>query len=170
MDHPIQQLIGSLLFIANSTRPDILASVSLIARYATKPTKLLWTYAKQILKYLYSTRYESLVLAKRSDVLLETYADSDYGSDIATRKSQSGFVIKLFGSSVVWYSRKQSTISLSTTEAEYIALATAVSYTCGIKNLIEEFGLCIKNSRPIYKDNQPTIQIAQCSPKVKHQD
>ena len=170
LDYPIQQLIGSLLFIANSTRPDILASVSLIARYATKPTKLLWTYAKQILKYLYSTRYESLVLAKRSDVLLETYADSDYGSDIATRKSQSGFVIKLFGSSVVWYSRKQSTISLSTTEAEYIALATAVSYTCGIKNLIEEFGLYIKNSIPIYEDNQPTIQIAQGSTKVKHLD
>ena len=170
LDYPIQQLIGSLLFIANSTRPDILASVSLIARYATKPTKLLWTYAKQILKYLYSTRYESLVLAKRSDVLLETYVDSDYGSDIATRKSQSGFVIKLFGSSVVWYSRKQSTISLSTTEAEYIALATAVSYTCGIKNLIEEFGLYIKNSIPIYEDNQPTIQIAQGSTKVKHLD
>ena len=84
------------------------------------------------------------VLAKRIDVLLETYVDSDYSSDIKTRKSQSGFVIKLFSSSVMWYSRKQSTVSLSTTEEEYIALAIAVSYTCGIKNLIEEFGLCIK--------------------------
>ena len=58
----------------------------------------------------------------------------------------------------------------STTEAEYIALATAVSYTCGIKNLIEVFGLYIKNSILIYEDNQPTIQIAQGSTKVKHLD
>jgi len=96
-------------------------------------------------------------LEKKTDVLLKIYVDSDYGSYIATRKSQLGFVIKFFGSSVVWYSRKQPTVSLSTAKADYIALATTVSYRFGIKNLIKEFGLCIKNSIPIYEDNQPTI-------------
>ena len=52
----------------------------------------------------------------------------------------------------------------------YIALATAVSYTCGIKNLIEEFDLCIKNFISIYEDNQPKIQMAQNLTKVKHLD
>ena len=51
-DKPIQQLIGSLLYIANSTRPDILAAVSILARNTNQPSELLWRYAKQVLKYL----------------------------------------------------------------------------------------------------------------------
>ena len=167
---PVQQLLGSLLFIANSTRPDILAAVSMLARYTMQPTELLWKYTKQVLQYLYTTTEESLLLTEQSKSPLETYVDADFGSDPETRKSQTGFVIRVFGSTVAWYSRKQSTVSMSSTEAEYVALATAASYTCGVKHLLQEIGVEVNDAISLFEDNQPAMQIAKGSSKVKHLD
>ena len=101
-DKPIQQLIGSFLYIANSTQPDILVAVSLLARYTNKPSELLWRYAKQVLKYLQSTCDESLIISDVSPARIETFVDADFASDLVSRKSQIGF-IKVFGITVFWY-------------------------------------------------------------------
>ena len=114
-DKPIQQLIGSLLYIANSTRPDILAAVSILARYTNQPSELLWRYAKQVLKYLQSTCDESLIISDGSPIPIETFVDADFASDSVSRKSQTRFIIKVFGTTVSWYSRKQATVSASST-------------------------------------------------------
>ena len=135
-----------------------------------QPTELLWKYTKQVLQYLYTTREESLLLTEQSKSPLETYVDADFGSDPETRKSQTGFVIRVFGSTVAWYSRKQSTVSMSSTEAEYVALATAASYTCGVKHLLQEIGVEVNDAISLFEDNQPAMQIAKGSSKVKHLD
>ena len=167
-DKPIQQLIGSLLYVANSTRPDILASVSILARYTNKPSELLWRYTKQVLKYLQSTCDESLIISDSCPAPIQTFVDADFASDQISRKSQTGFIIKVFGSTVSWYSRKQPTVSASSTEAEYIALATASSHTVGIIQLLKDFSFHILEPVQIYEDNQPAIQIALGSSRIKH--
>ena len=169
-NRPIQHLIGSLLYIANSTRPDILAAVSILARYTNQQSELLWRYSKQVLKYLQSTYKESLALTGSGSIQMETYADADFASDPNSRKSQTGFLIKVFGSPVSWYSRKQSTVSASSTEAEYVALASAASYTYGLIQLLEDFMVKVSEPVPIYEDNQLCIQIALGSSKIKHLD
>ena len=91
-DKPIQQLIESLLYIANSTGPDILAAVSILAQYTNKPSELLWRYAEQVLKYLQSTCDESLIISDDSPAPIETFVNADFASDSVSRKSQTRFI------------------------------------------------------------------------------
>ena len=91
-DKPIQQLIESLLYIANTTRPDILAAVSILAQYTNKPSELLWRYAEQVLKYLQSTCDESLIISDDSPAPIETFVIADFASDSVSRKSQTEFI------------------------------------------------------------------------------
>src|SRR6202012_5074213 len=101
------------------------------------------------------------------------YADSDFASDITDRKSVSGYVFKVYGCTVSWISRKQQTVSLSSTEAEYIALATAASEAIWLRGLLKELNHEQFKPTKIYEDNQASISIAQ-DPKehkrMKHID
>ena len=76
--------------------------------------------------------------------------NADFASDSVSRKSQTGFIIKVFGTTVSWYSRKQPTVSASLTEAEYIALTTALLHTVGIIQLLEDFSFNILEPVPLY--------------------
>ena len=168
---PIRALIGGLLYIANVSRPDIMASVSLLSRFLERPSELLWKSACQVLRYLVSTRFKKLQLGHFSNDQLQLYVDADFGSDASTRKSQSGIVIKLFGSTIVWASKKQSTVSMSSSEAEYVALSTGCSYLLGIMNLLEEIGINVKLPINVYEDNKTTIcMVKNGGIKVKHID
>jgi len=117
---------------------------------------------------LYTTGEESLLLTEHSKNPLETYVD--FGSDPKTRKSQTRFVIRTFGSTVAWYSEKQTTVSMSSTEYKYVALATEASYTCGVKHLLQEFLVDVNDAIPLFEDTQPALQVAQGSSKIKHLD
>ena len=96
--------------------------------------------------------------------------DADFALDPVSKKSQTRFIIKLFVITVFWDSRKQPTVSASSTDAEYIALATASSHTVGFIQLLKDFSFNILKPVPIYEDNQPTIQIALESSRIKHLD
>ncbi|KAF7493789.1 Copia protein [Sarcoptes scabiei] len=167
---PIRCLLGALLYIANVTRPDISASVSFLSRFTEQPSELLWKSLCQVLRFLVWTSDRKLCLGKRSEKVLELYVDSDFASDVVTRKSQTGFIIKLYGSSILWVSKKQSTISLSSSEAEYVALASGVSSMLGVMNLLKEIGLTPALPLPVFEDNQPCISMAETGTRVKHID
>ena len=167
---PIRSLLGALLYIANVSRPDVMASVSFLSRFLEKPSDALWNHIIQVLRYLVWTSDRSLVLGRRSGPLLELFVDSDFASDVSSRKSQSGYVLKMFGSAVLWASKKQPTVSLSSAEAEYVALASGVSTSLGIVNMLRELGLVVKLPLPVYEDNQPCIDMAKTGTRVKHID
>src|SRR5699024_3930770 len=129
---PYTPLLRSL-FIANMTRPDISAAVSFLSRHIKRPTDRVWKYCKQVLNYLHTTKEKSLTLGDLDGSSLVVYADANFAPK-GDRKSQSGAVLKLAGSTVGWYSKKQKTVSTSTTEAEYIAMAIATNETLWLQH------------------------------------
>lgn len=124
---PYANLIDSLMYLAVSTRPDIAFSVSTLARFMSKPTDAAMAAAKGLLRYLSVTADLKLTFSGSGNYRqLSIYTDSDFGACLDTRKSVSGFVITLNGGAIAWHSKKQSTVALSTTEAEYMASAAAI--------------------------------------------
>ncbi|KAH9392459.1 hypothetical protein TYRP_005538 [Tyrophagus putrescentiae] len=156
---PYRSIVGGLLYIASMTRPDISAPVSYLSRFLDKPSRKAWKQAKQVLNYLRHTKHRSLLLGERDQSSLVTYADANF-APAGDRKSQSGAVFQLAGSTVGWLSKKQKTVSTSTTEAEYIALSLATNETLWLQHLLEEMGVDVVLPTTIYEDNQPAISIA----------
>lgn len=169
-EYKVRSLIGSLLYVAETSRPDIEASVNILSKYLTRPSAKLFEFFF-VLRYLVSTQNLMLELGNRNGTVIEAFVDADFGSDTITRKSRSGFVILVFGSSVIWNSRQQQTVSLSSAESEYIALAEAISEVIGLKNLLSEFGVKMKEPTLIHVDNQAALKMAENgTTRVKHID
>ncbi len=156
---PYRSIVGGLLYISSMTRPDISAAVSYLSRYLDKPSRKAWKQAKQVLNYLRNTKHRPLLLGELDQSSLVTYADANF-APAGDRKSQSGAVFQLAGSTVGWLSKKQKTVSTSTTEAEYIALSLATNETLWLQHLLEEMGTNVILPTTIYEDNQPAISIA----------
>ena len=116
--------VGSLMYVMLCTRPDICYSVGIVSRYQSNPGREHWTIMKHILKYLRRTR--DYMLVYHGDELAPIgYTDSDFQSNADLRKSISGYVFTLGGAAVSWRSIKQSCITDSTMEAEYVAASEA---------------------------------------------
>ena len=125
-----RSMIGSLLYLCAS-RPDIMLSVCMCARFQATPKESHHKAVKHILRYLAHTPTLGLWYPKGSVFDLIGYSDSDYAGDRVDRKSTSGTCHFLGRSLVCWSSKKQNCVSLSTAEAEYIALVLAVLNCCG---------------------------------------
>ncbi|XP_055605684.1 uncharacterized protein LOC129753859 [Uranotaenia lowii] len=157
-----------------SSRPDICAAVNLLSRFQSGATDEHWNHLKRVLRYLQGTIEYDLVYKRNSNAEpLIGFADADWGSDLDDRKSTSGSVFQVFGNTVLWTSRKQPTVSLSSTEAEYISLSQAACDAIWLRNILAEFG--IKNIAPItvHEDNQSCIHIAtepRDQKRMKHLD
>lgn len=174
------KLIGSLLFIALNTRPDISASIAILTQKISKPTQYDWLQLKRVLRYLKGTATLRLKMAIKDETSLVGYADANWGESRTDRKSNSGFVFKYCGGIVSWCSRKQTCVALSTTEAELIALCEAAKECIWLKRLITEIGQII--TEPIiinitiiliYEDNsscQKLILNSNNSNRTKHID
>ncbi|CAM8881719.1 unnamed protein product [Rhodiola kirilowii] len=115
-------MIGSLLYLTAS-RPDILFSVCLCARFPTDPRETHVKAVKRILRYLKGTDDLCLFYLRRGDLRLVTYTDADYAGCKTDRKSTSGMTQYLGPCLISWASKKQSSIALSTAKVEYIAAA-----------------------------------------------
>jgi phosphoribosylformylglycinamidine (FGAM) synthase PurS component len=122
---PYREVIGSLNYLSTCTRPDISSAVSLVGRYASNPGLKHWKAVKRILRYLKGTADYCLVLKPESTELVG-YCDADWAEDQDMRRSQSGYCFTIGGSLISWKSKLQQTVSLSTMESEYKALAYAV--------------------------------------------
>ena len=110
-----QKIVGSLQYAAGGTRPDIAYAVSTVAKYCHQPSELHMTAAKRILRYLKQTKDLNLTYVRNSIV---GYSDADWAGDVQDRRSTSGNVFLLGGGAITWSSRKQSSVALSTYEAE----------------------------------------------------
>ena len=159
---PYRSLLGSLLWIMRSTRPDIAFSVTYLSHFCSAYDESHWGCLRRVLKYLYHTRTQPLTLRQpRSDgpVPVSVWSDSDWASDKLTRKSVSGYVVAIGGSPVAWSSKRQSTVALSSCEAEYMAMSEAAKGGLYVRNLLTQ---CkeVRTPMPLLYDNQGSAYMA----------
>lgn len=171
LEHKCRSCIGSLMYAVVGTRPDLCASVSYLSRYQSKPSEKLWQCLKRVLRYVKGTiDYKLKFVKSNATEPLLCYADADFARD-NDRKSTSGYLLKVYSNPVVWRSKKQSTVALSTTEAEFVALCDAASEACWARKLLIELNIDCK-STIIYEDNQSTIKAIHNTDqkRLKHMD
>ena len=119
-----QSAVGSLLYLSIWTRPDIAFAVNNVAKYCSAPKQEHWQAIKRILRYLQGTVEHGLKYPRKHVQDCVGYSDADWAGDTNDRKSTSGYVFQLNGTSISWRSKKQTSVALSTAEAEYMALAS----------------------------------------------
>ena len=169
-----QSAVGSLLYLSTRSRPDIAFAVGNAARYCANPSQSHWSAVKRILRYLKGTTDLGL-LYEGDEKNLEGYSDADWAGDINDRKSTSGYVFIMSGSAVSWRSKKQTSVALSTAEAEYIALSSATQEAMWLRQLLSDLVKDYQLSVPttIYEDNQSAICMTrnnQSHGRSKHVD
>lgn len=172
----MRKAIGSLLWISNCTRPDITAAVNYLARFVAFPRESHWRGVKRILRYLRGTSSFGLFFKTGQGTGCKwsatIYSDADWAGDATDAKSVSGCVLMINGIVIAWASKKQTSVALSTMEAEYIAAAMAVKDAVWIKQLLVEIGLWKKDRAiTLQVDNQSAIKSMEneiTSSRSKH--
>ena len=163
-----RNLIGALLYISSGTRLDINYSVNYLSRFQNCYNESHYKYALRVLKYLYLTKDIKLRYMKNDTVdVLECYVDADWAGDSVDRKSTTGYVVKLYGNVIHWKSRKQGSVTKSSTAAEYVALSEAVSEIGIINDLLSNFNVEIKKPVNVYEDNSGAVIIAKYGNSTK---
>ncbi|KAL7291816.1 hypothetical protein TKK_0014597 [Trichogramma kaykai] len=120
---PYREAIGSLMFLTVATRPDIAFAVNYLSRFAGKYTKTHWEAVKRVIKYLKGTIDNGLIFQRNTNKTFELwgYSDSDYAGCRDTRRSTSGCMIYVTSGPIIRFSRRQSLVTTSTVETEYVA-------------------------------------------------
>ena len=169
-----RKIIGSALYAANTTRVDIAYTVGMLARFVCAPTTVHLQAAKHLLRYLRGTMDHCLKFEDNgtNHLQITAYADSDWSGDKSDRKSTTGYIVQLNGNTVCWQSKKQHTVALSSTEAEYMALSAATSEVRWTLMLLQEM---IQLTAPVdlFCDNQSAVAIVRSdkySERTKHID
>ena len=158
-----QSLVGSLMWPAMQTRPDVAYVVGNLARYLNNPTPQHWKTALRVLQYLYTTRSFGICFTG-SDTMnlgLKGFSDSSFADDPHDRRSTCGFVYLLAGGPICWKSGRQPIVALSTTEAEYIAMTFAAKEAAAVKRLLSELRYLGTDHYKItlHEDNLPAIDL-----------
>ncbi len=155
-----QSMVGSLLYAAMATRPDIAQAVSVVSKFNANPNAAHLTAVKRILRYLKGTLNLALKYERSDSGTLIGYSDADWAGDQDDRRSTTGNVFLLGGGAVSWLSKKQSTVALSTAEAEYVALSQAAQECVWLRRLLSDLGMDVSPVM-ILEDNQGAIAIAK---------
>lgn len=172
-DEPYRELLGSLMYVMVSTRSDICFPVGYLGRFQSQPGQQHWTALKRVVRYLKGTMDHCLTFYRDDRALpLIGFADADWATDTEDRKSVSGFVFQVYGSTVVWSSKKQTTVATSSSEAEYVALSAAASEAVWLAGILGDLGEKTIEPVTIFEDNRGCIGMAKNveSKRVKHID
>jgi len=180
------EIVGTLMYAAISTRPDIAHAVHYLASNMREPTELHMTAATRVLRYLAGTRSAGLIFGSRNAGIIGdsrghgkmqtdvcAWSDADWANDRKDRKSITGWVAKLNGDPISWSSKKQRIVAQSTCEAELYAEAAAIQEVLWLRGLISELGLHVQMGSLVHGDNQSTITVSKNgvrSERTKHVD
>jgi len=185
---PYMELVGSLLYASISTRPDIAHAVCVCSRFMQNPGDKHWKQAKRILRYLQGTKQLALHFgdfqhlhqhedrqaqqhsssngssatspSRTAGCPVSVYCDADWAGDVDDRRSTTGCVLLLHGCPIVWLSKKQATVALSTAEAEYMAMSAAVQEVKWLTALLSELREPAALPVTLYTDNQAAVSIS----------
>ena len=183
-----RSIVGKLNYLEKSSRPDITFATHSCARFCENPGATHFQAVEHIVKYLKKTREKGIIMKPNKSKSLEVYADADFSGnwykptaadDASTAKSRSGYLVLYAGCPIIWSSRLQTQVALSTTEAEYISLSQSLREVIPIINLLKE--LQEKNIHTIssvptvfckaFEDNSGALEIAKTPkmrPRTKH--
>ena len=180
------EIVGTLMYAAVSTRPDIAHAVFYLASNMMAPTEQHRGAADRVLRYLAGTRSLGLVFGSRNGGVLGdsrgyvqqqvdvcAFADADWANAKKDRRSITGWVAKLNGDPVSWASKRQRVVALSTCEAELYAGAAAIQEVMWLRGLLQELGLHTRVGSVVHGDNQSSLAVAQHgvrSERTKHID
>jgi hypothetical protein len=153
-----RSMISSLLYLCAS-RPDIMLSVCMCARFQSNPKECHLVTVKRILRYLVSTPCFGIWYPKGSTFDLIGYTDSYYAGCKVDRKSTSGTCQFLGRSMVSWSSKKQTSVALSTAEAEYVATGQCCVQLLWMRKILQDFGYNLSKV-PLLGDNESAICLA----------
>ena len=171
-------MVGSLLYLASWTRPDIAFAVSELSRFVSNPGKPHLEAAKRVFRYLKKTMHLGLVYRSSPSEMppntLWGYVDSDWAGCPDTRRSTSGFVFMLNGAAISWRSKRQPTVALSSAEAEFISASALVQEVIYLRKFLANLGYPQTAPTPIFADNETCIAWSEGSvggsERAKHID
>jgi hypothetical protein len=165
-------LVGALNYLATCTRPDISYAAGMLCRFLSCPTKEHWKAATHLLHYLKGSSSKGLLYNGQLGLQQRGFCDADYAGDKGSRRSTSGAVFVLAGAAVIWSSRLQKCVTLSTCEAEYVAASAAARDAIWFDKLLFEMGIRT-NTVQLYGDNQGALKLIRnpiTSMRSKHID
>ncbi|PIL25727.1 hypothetical protein GSI_11477 [Ganoderma sinense ZZ0214-1] len=173
-DVPYREAVGSLMYAAMGTRPDVTFAVTALSQFMQNPGRAHWDAIKRVLRYLKGTRELWLVYGDDNNGL-HSFSDADWGSSMEHRHSISGYVFTLDGGAISWSSKKQNVVALSSTEAEYIALTHATKEAIWLRYVLADVLHPELSSFPVRlcSDNRSAIALAKDNafhPRTKHID
>jgi histone deacetylase 1/2 len=147
-----RSIVGALQYLT-LTRPDLSFSVNKVCQYLHAPTTAHWTAVKRILRYVKDTSSLGITFQRSPSTLLSAFSDADWAGCLEDRRSTGGFAI-FFGPNLVsWTARKQATVSRSSTEAEYKALANATTELIWVEAILQELGVKLREKPRLWCDN-----------------
>ena len=157
---PYRNLMGSLMYLAVWTRPDLAMAVSILSRFSQNPGVKHWEAAKRVVRYLKGTIDHGILYKVGEDVPVWGYSDASYGSDPDTKRGRSGYIFMSGGGAVSWGSKLQEVVALSSTESEYMAMAYAVQEASYLQTFQKEMGVD-QEGVVLLCDNQSAIKLAK---------
>jgi hypothetical protein len=153
-----RQMIGSLMYLMN-TRPDICFVVNTLSQYMVEPKHVHLIAAKHVMRYLKGTIEYGIKYDVDCEFRLQGYSDSDWASSVTDRKSTSGCCFSLGSGMISWFSRMQTSVALSTTEAEYMAACLACTEAVWLRKLLSGLFYIELDATSIHCDNQSCIKL-----------
>ena len=169
--------VGMLLWLSKHTRPDATNAIRESSKVLDRASKEHYKYMLRIIKYIIKNRNKKLKIRINPDNLsgfeLKGYSDSDYAGDLDTRRSVSGFSLFFNGALIAWRSRGQRSVSLSSTEAEFIALSEAISEILFVRNIIVFLGGFINLPIQVFVDNMGALYLAEnnsSNSRIRHME
>ena len=178
-DVPYRSVVGSLLYASLGTRPDITHAVAEASRFLSNPGQVHWTAVKRVCRFLRGSNprplvYHTTCVADVGNYIphIVAYSDADWAGDPDTRKSTTGYLVKLDGDLVSWASRRQPTVTTSSAEAEYMAITEVAKEVIWIRQLMSELLAVLHQSQArsrsvrlppatIWTDNQAAKSISE---------
>lgn len=160
-EFPYRQAVGALMYLMTGTRPDIAYAVGVISRTLENPNSSDVIRVKRIFRYLKGTlNYGITYKPGHKEGIIEAYSDADHGGDETTGRSTTGVVCLYAGGAVSWLSQRQSSVAISTTEAEIVAASEAAKELVWLKRLYEEV-IELKSIPILNVDNEAAIRLAR---------
>ena len=149
---PYASVVGSIMYAMVATQFDLVHVVGVVSWYMSNPGRKHWEAVKHILRYLRGTKDAHLTFGSNNSTDVKGYNDSDYARNMDNRKSTSSYVFTHCGGAISWRSKLQECMTLSTTEAEYIATSDAAEEAVWLHPLLADFSV-----KRLFDDPTPTI-------------
>jgi len=154
-----QRLVGKLIYLT-MTRPDICYAVQTLSQFMHSPKQSHMNAALKVVKYLKKCPGLGILLSRKCNMEMMAFCDSDYATCPMSRRSITGFCIKLGESLLSWKTKKQSTISLSSVESEYRSMVKTVCEVVWLRGLLQDLGIQVRGPTLLFCDNDSAIKLA----------